>query len=69
MDTTWNSVIKALVSAFTKPYVFFAVISTVIGIIVDPTTHGFRDSDITLECVEPQKTDTGQWPKIKYKLL
>lgn len=58
MDTTWKSVIKALISVFTKPYVFFVVISAIVGIIVDPTTHGFKDSDIALEYMEPKKSDT-----------
>lgn len=58
IDTTWKSVIKALISVITRPYVFFAVISAIIGIIVDPTTHGFKDSDIALEYIEPKKIDT-----------
>lgn len=57
IDTTWDSVIKAIISILTKPYVFFAVISAMIGIIVDPTTHGFKDSDIALEYIEPKKAD------------
>lgn len=58
IDTTWNSVIKALILVFTKPYVFFAVISAIVGIVVDPTTHGFKDSDIALEYIAPKKADT-----------
>lgn len=58
MDTTWESVIKSIITIFTKPYVFFAVISSVVGIIVDPTTCGFKDSDIALEYVEPKKCNT-----------
>lgn len=57
MDTTWENVIKALISVFTKPYVFFAAISALVGIIIDPTTHGFKDSDIALEYKEPKKAD------------
>lgn len=57
IDTTWKSVIKAFISVVTKPYIFFTVISALVGIIVDPTTHGFKDSDIALEYVEPKRSD------------
>lgn len=57
IDTTWEIVIKAIISVLTKPYVFFAAISALVGIIIDPTTHGFKDSDIALEYKEPKKAD------------
>lgn len=57
LDTSWHDVGVAILGVFTKPYVLISVVSAFIGIINDPTTHGFKDSDIVLEYNEPKKRE------------
>ena len=51
--TTWASVLTALLTAVTNPYVLMLVIVSVYNTIVDPTSTGFGDSKLALTYKEP----------------
>lgn len=53
--TTWKMVGETIVKAVQNPYVVFTVIVSVYNMIVDPTTHGIKDSKQALTYDIPKK--------------
>ena len=47
---------RIFLKGLNMPSVWIALCSAFYGIINDPTTHGFKDSDIALEYNEPKKS-------------
>lgn len=57
MFTSWSIVGERFVELIGNPYLVSTVILTIVGIIHDPTTAGFRDSKQALSYKSPRKTD------------
>lgn len=55
MFTTWAAVWDAIVTLFTNPFQLGCVILAVLGVFVDPTTNGLKDSTQALGYTSPKK--------------
>lgn len=52
--TSWGILLNTFVEAFKNPYVVGTIIVSVWGVITDPTTKGFKDSERVLSYHEPK---------------
>lgn len=55
MFTTWSSVLDAVITLFTNPFQLSCVVLAVLGVFVDPTTNGLKDSAQALGYTSPKK--------------
>lgn len=55
MLTSWDAVCTALYSLVTNPFQLGCVVIAVLGVFVDPTTAGFKDSARALKYTCPNK--------------
>lgn len=55
MFTSWSAVWEALRGLVSNPYQIGCVVLAVLGVFVDPTTHGLGDSARALKYDEPSK--------------
>lgn len=53
--TTWSALGNVLLQAIANPYVMSLVLVSVYNALVDPTTHGFGDSENALTYDTPKK--------------
>ena len=53
--TTWAALGNVLLQAVSNPYVLSLVLVSVYNALVDPTTHGFGDSENALTYDTPKK--------------
>ncbi len=53
--TSWSIFVEHFKELINNPYMLFSVIFVVIGIVTDPTTSGFKDSENALGYTEPKK--------------
>ncbi len=53
--TSWKIFIEHFKDLINNPYTLFSVVFVVIGIVTDPTTSGFKDSENALRYTEPKK--------------
>lgn len=43
--TSWDILIKNILSVLSNPYLLASVVMAIIGIVVDPTTPGIKDKE------------------------
>lgn len=55
MFTSWGAVIEAVKGLVTNPFMLGSVIIAVMGVFIDPTTAGVKDSKQALTYTEPKK--------------
>jgi phi LC3 family holin len=55
MFTNWDAVYEAINSLLSNPFQIGCVILAVLGVFVDPTTHGVCDSDRAMSYTYPVK--------------
>ena len=55
MFTTWGAVWEAVVNLFSNPFMLVSVALSVLGVFVDPTTHGVCDSNRAMSYTYPVK--------------
>lgn len=55
MFTSWGAVIEAVKGLITNPFMLGSVIIAVMGVFIDPTTAGVKDSKQALTYTEPKK--------------
>ena len=55
MFTSWSAVWEALRGLVSNPYQIGCVVLAVLGVLVDPTTHGLGDSSRALKYGKPSK--------------
>lgn len=55
--TSWEKVVQALMELLGNPYMLGSVILAVLGVLMDPTTKGVRDSSRALGYREPKGED------------
>lgn len=55
MFTSWGAVIDAVKGLITNPFMLGSVIVAVMGVFIDPTTAGVKDSEQALTYTEPKK--------------
>lgn len=56
MFTSWGAVIEAVKGLITNPFMLGSVIIAVMGVFIDPTTAGVKDSEQALTYTEPKKS-------------
>ena len=56
MFTSWGAVIEAFKALITNPFMLGSVIVAVMGVFIDPTTAGVKDSEQAMTYTKPKKT-------------
>lgn len=57
--TSWGAVYVAIQDLVHNPFMLGSVFIAVLGVFVDPTTHGVTDSEQAMGYTEPKKDVTG----------
>lgn len=60
MFTSWEILGKSIMSVLSNPYQIGCIIIAVLGIFVDPTTAGFKDSNRALGYIKPFKDEKNE---------
>lgn len=55
--TSWEAVKVAVLNLVTNPFMIGCVVVAVLGVFIDPTTHGIGDSDRAMTYTAPYKED------------
>ena len=55
MFTSWGAVWQAIVNLVSNPFMLGSVVLAILGVFVDPTTAGIRDSNRALSYKSPSK--------------
>lgn len=55
--TSWGAVGKAVLDLVTNPFMLGSVAVAVLGVFVDPTTEGVKDSKQAMTYTSPKKDD------------
>jgi phi LC3 family holin len=53
--TSWGAVWEAVLNLFGNPFMLVSVVLAVLGVFVDPTTHGVGDSNRAMSYTYPVK--------------
>ena len=53
--TSWGAVLDMLVDFISNPFMIFTVGVAVLGVVMDPTTHGIGDSKQALSYNKPKR--------------
>lgn len=54
MFTSWGAVWSAIVGLVTNPFMLGSVAVAILGVLIDPTTHGITDSSQALAYDKPK---------------
>lgn len=55
--TSWNILFSNIMNILSNPFLLISVIMAVSGVIVDPTTKGFKDCELKLKQLEEKNKD------------
>lgn len=56
MFTSWGAVLDAIKGLISNPFMLGSVAVAVMGVFIDPTTAGVKDSEQAMTYTEPKKT-------------
>lgn len=56
MFTSWGAVLDAIKGLISNPFMLGSVAVAVMGVFIDPTTAGVKDSEQAMSYTEPKKT-------------
>ena len=54
MLTSWEAVVNAFIELVRNPYMLGSVVVAVLGVFIDPTTKGVKDSEQAMSYTEPK---------------
>lgn len=54
MLTSWEAVANAFIELVKNPYMLGSVVVAVLGVLIDPTTKGVKDSEQAMTYTEPK---------------